>query len=349
MCGAGGRIFRVCLLMLLTVTCFRDMMCKPSLGQCQRAEFFQSAEYERDKNRTWIGLSTYATVTCAVIENDSLTLLYPWIKVSNADPELTLARSQLQSLMDLVAAFPEAASVSITHIIGDEDDSVDISIDWQTVTFFENVSVVSDASSEISEEKLRPYFNRESFVTFVQSKSVVLQRWRKVCEEAMKRDVRDGVNMTFVYYPANETLSCHIRLWGPVFYVSRLECVEPDASENGIVLGDMDVDLKGEMLVWNKPRCNLTKIKCVFESTTKWRREIFPVVVSEGVVDAFGRSPASRAGVVVAIVAALIVSVLVLLACYRYGSKVRFLNDVFVLVRDRRRIREDGYRQASAC
>lgn len=150
----------------------------------------------------------------------------------------------------------------------------------------------------------------------------MLSRWRGVCKEAFGRDVREGVNMTHVYYPENATVECSVRLWVPVYYMLRFECSEMSVYDISPLV-KVHGDKRGETITWKNPSCDAATVKCVFTSYADWKKEILPVVIVDRVVVVAERSSGNETGVIVPIVVAALASGLLAYGYYRYRSSAR--------------------------
>lgn len=337
MFGRGGRASRTCVL----VICMWSAVYGRSTEHCGHSRFYLFAEHDKRGNTTTVGLRTYHTTTLAVVEDGRLVPLYPWISVSDAEPELTLARDQLRYLLRLADAFPNIHHVSIEYSVGNESDATLLTMGANSVLFNGNTSCRDFAKTKtISAEQVRSFAGLEEFGTFLRSRSSVLKRWRAVCERVFEREVFGDVDMTFVYHPASSTLECTVRIRSPVSYYLTLRCDKKD-KQVAVPWSVPHKDFKGDTLTWKNSPCNISGVQCVF-GTEDWSKDMFPSIADE-------YSSAPEAGVVASIVAVPVVSILVLFLCYRYRTSVRPLNDMFTLVRGRRRTFESGYVGGSPC
>lgn len=319
MSGTGGWITCVCLVMCLCGT-----RGEKRSDECDSDMVFLNGDHDGRKNSTTIWLKTYSTTAVAFIVNGSLVPSYPWMNISDAEPELILARSQLKSLRGLVKAFPNASFISLTYEFDDRSQLIDIWVDRDSVSFDVNASSPSTGrGGTLSMTAVKPYAGQREFDAFLRSRSAVLRRWREICREAFDRDVREGVNMTHVYYPKNATLECSVRLWIPVYYWLDFECSEIVTSIPRVL--KVHDDRRGETITWKNTPCNAAAVKCVFSSYADWKKEISPVVVVDPVVVVAERSSGNETEVIVPIVVVALALALGLLAYgyYRYRSSAR--------------------------
>lgn len=313
MSGKGRRSCRAFLLTMLYVC---SAMCHTDTYRCMNETFFQTAEYYRDTDFMRIQLRTYSTSTCALVENGHLVVLFPWMNISDAEPEVNLARFQSRSLLELAAAFPNVSFFRIDYNVGDTTELINIWLDTRSVTFHANVShPPKHVRGIVNADELRPYAGHTNFTTLLRSKSTILRRWRKVCEETFVRDVKGDVDMSYVYFPWNETLKCYVRVKVPSYFSVRLTC-----EDNGTWVippwGVRHRDMKGQTIVWTNPSCNVS-VKCVYDSED-WSKELLPTVIHED----GARACAIGANAFVPVAVIMLLSALSAYGLYRYRASL---------------------------
>lgn len=258
----------ICLMCSSVVTCMDDT------EECEGFVLQLMATYEKSTNRTLIVLETDVTKELARFDNGKMMLLYPWINVSDVEPEQKIMGSLFQSLMGLRTAFPYNESIIIAYDIDNETSSAMVEIDMKEVMFNSNFSrTVRNNGGGADLNGVDSYIGRDNFTTFLLSKDAVLRRWQRVCEEVYVRDVCEDTNVTFVYYPNNGTYECSIRYSAPIDYEAEIRCAESVVSVEE--LSEVPCgDLKGRTITWKDVNCTVSNVRCVVTSPSGWTKTV---------------------------------------------------------------------------
>lgn len=176
---------------------FFGALCLTTNVKCGTSDFTQIGYYNKTTNRTVVGIWLEPTEMLSIFNGTGLVGAYPWINVSGTEDEEELAQSQMEFLTALVGAFPDNDTLALTYQVANDADSVTVRVDSATVAFFANLSQYEfEKMTDADAKKIKNCMKNDSFTTFLESKTTVLQRWRAICNETMTRDTPDGINVT---------------------------------------------------------------------------------------------------------------------------------------------------------
>lgn len=228
---------------------------------CRDAVFTQYAKYDRTTNWTSVCVKTGYMRCFARLDGGSLVKMYPWVNVSDIEPEQTLARVQLAMLAEMVPAFPNKETVSIEIKISDDCVTVGLNVDYGYVVWKLNDSQALLAKTlRFKESELKPYMKIEKFTTFLRVSETVLGRWRQACHTAMELSKPASVNVTFIYHADTSVYECFMTTPTATRFYFGLRCdIYPMEWQ---VVEWPDEERLVQRIRWKSPTCRPIAANC---------------------------------------------------------------------------------------
>lgn len=322
-------VFCVCV-----VFWYWNVTCDGTSDVCETTELVLAGYYGRGVNETTVIAKTLSTMTLTTLVGDKLISRYPWINMSDSEPERKLALSQIESLTKMAFAYPLNDSFTLFYTVSDSSSAIVLEIDSVVLTFDENLtSSMTNVDVDVDVEQFKPYVGKENFTLFLQSKEIVLKRWCNICKEVAKRDNADDANVTFLYRSDTSAFECLVDKSVPVYYALSLECDGSDMQRRipRVSVGNMT----RQAMSWKDPQCEVSTAKCVVASQNGWEKKVDVTVISTDVIGASGRAAANRVGAVVGAVVVVFVLGFVLVALFRYEGTRGPIKGIRDLVRER--------------
>lgn len=321
MSSARGARGLVCLCLALRVS-----RVVSEVKSCDQEQFVLSASYDRTSGRTSVGLRTHYLLPAARIEGERLVSPYPWVNVSEMEPERAFATAQVGLLTELAAEFPQNDTISVRYTIGSAMVAIVFRVDGSYA--------VSDGSSierveGIEQSRLDSYARGRNLTAFLASRTEVTNRWRRLCRDTVKFDVPDNASVAFFYRPDEGTFECSVETRVPVEYYLYLTCFGSSLVVS--TASDLpDGRISGRLVAKKSGTCEIETANCTVASPYGWatvrKAEVLPGT-------ARGSDPGVNAAVSVTM--AILVLGLLVFVYFRYRSFMGPVRDAIALLRER--------------
>lgn len=300
---------------------FCGFMSGEQADECSFSNFAQSAHYRRSTNRTSVCLRVPYMRCLVRLEGAHLVPIYPWVNVSEMVDERRLALVQLETLLKVAAYFPDKDLFSFEITIASTMAMATISADRASATW-DMTTFRKEDENDLKATILEPYVGKENLTAFLQSRNVVLKRWRELCQKSNDMDRRENANVTFVYRADISMFECSVTTLAPLYLAVKLACGGSHSLELPIVSRSDADESATQVMRWNETRCDGSGAKCTVGSTSGWQIMLEPEIV--------GRVPAvvTRASdigesVTVSFFITLLILGLLMCGFYWYRSSVR--------------------------
>lgn len=320
-------MFRRILVGVCLVIRLSGVACEQKAERCKDVQVVMIGYYDRRTNSTSVGLKIGETRKLAYLDDSRLVSPYPWINMSDVEPEQTLALSLIGSLTVMASDLSGNNTLQIMYVVSKNESNITVSTDEGYVTFNATLSCITVEGGISDTNALKKYAGKENFTTFLGSKDSVLKRWTKVCEQVKVMDVPDNLTASFEYRTSTETFVCTVNRSVPVDYQLDMQCTGANRSAWRTW---MDISKRdGETVSWIDRQCNVSTAVCVVKSASGWEKRLNVTVV----FDAADRC-AAGAGAVAAVVTIFLLGLL-LMGYVRYRTTARPVRGMLGLVRER--------------
>lgn len=236
------------------------------LDSCSSANFVQAVFFERSSDRTVVCIHSSSMRCFAYLEGDRWVGAYPWVNVSDGEPERRLAASQLVAMVKMTHRFSFNNTFLFEVVVSDTITVVAVNIDEAYASWnVESSSLVVEEEQNIDAVSVQPYVDVGNITAFLESRSDVLNRWRDVCRVARGVSTREGTGVTFLYWPSNGTFECSVDSPAPEFYRFGLECAGSNESQHWVVQRPSDFSVRQAMM-WSDPQCDVLDANCTVKT-----------------------------------------------------------------------------------
>lgn len=300
--------------------------------RCAEADFYMSSDYNRGKNRSETEIYFGALIPYVTLQGDQLVTSYPWMNVSDMELERRLATSQAALLQGLVSKFSTASRIFLDYRIAGVTALVIIRADDKM-----SVTQAGQSTSEelkgIDSATASYYANNQNLTAFLQSSSAVFSRWKRICEDTVRRDTINTTTMTLRYNSSTSEFTCYVQTPIPVDHEISYRCI----SENGKtktddIMSDRIADTR--IAIWEDYECNLTTARCIVRSYSGWTMETG--ISIEDLPKIVAQTASGGANVAISVVVILCALGCLFFTCYKYRSIMSPVNDLNGLMREGR-------------
>lgn len=331
-----GRIL-VCL--FLSSSALADTL-EDSIEWCDRVDLMVTSMHDKRENYSTTYLNPRFMLSLATLQGNRLTTIYPWVKVSEMEPERRLAVSQVSMLKNLMSRYPRNNNFIIEYMISDLAQSyVTIKVDDDVLAMIKPGAIDTEYAFGVDMKTPSFYAQNENLTAFLRSPCDALSRWRKACRDTLLQDTVEELDAEFVYYANTSTFLCSVRSRLPVDHYFYYNCVSPNMpAERFFAAGQRNE--AGEFVTWTCDDCDVLSANCFVQSRREWTVALNLTIVGDLATNAASVPAVDTDVIVVLVVVLLFVSGLSLLVGYRCRSGARSRNDGR---------RQDGYVGGSSC